>query len=92
MRLAGHGSQCRDQSGDESDGLNETLCPCDFKQVCAALIPAVCECCYTFAAVAVIRGSHGLGMCLNPYVKHAFPSRCMWILIDRSHHVRQTRQ
>ena len=32
--VAGHGSQTRDQMGDEADGLNETLCPCDFKQVC----------------------------------------------------------
>ena len=28
---AGHGSQCRDYTGEESDGMNETLCPCDFK-------------------------------------------------------------
>ena len=31
--LAGHGSQTKDWSGDERDGMNETLCPCDFKQV-----------------------------------------------------------
>ncbi len=33
MDVAGHGSQTQDRSGDESDGLNETLCPCDYKQV-----------------------------------------------------------
>lgn len=27
---AGHGSQKRDWSGDESDGMNETICPSDF--------------------------------------------------------------
>jgi hypothetical protein len=30
---AGHGSQVPDPTGDETDGLNETLCPCDFKHV-----------------------------------------------------------
>lgn len=30
--FTGHGSQSRDASGDESDGMNETLCPTDFKQ------------------------------------------------------------
>lgn len=35
LPVVGHGSQARDQMGDEADGLNETLCPCDFKQVCA---------------------------------------------------------
>lgn len=28
----------RDDSGDETDGLNETLCPCDFKQVRITLL------------------------------------------------------
>ncbi|KAL3143777.1 hypothetical protein ABBQ32_003606 [Trebouxia sp. C0010 RCD-2024] len=32
FHFSGHGSQTRDTMGDESDGLNETLCPCDFKQ------------------------------------------------------------
>ncbi|DBA75792.1 TPA: hypothetical protein ACH3X1_010200 [Trebouxia sp. C0004] len=32
FHYSGHGSQTRDNSGDETDGLNETLCPCDFKQ------------------------------------------------------------
>ncbi len=31
--FSGHGSQTVDYSGDEGDGRNETLCPCDFKQV-----------------------------------------------------------
>lgn len=30
--FAGHGSQSRDATGDESDGMNETLCPTDFQQ------------------------------------------------------------
>ena len=30
--IAGHGSQSRDASGDEADGMNETLCPTDFQQ------------------------------------------------------------
>ena len=29
--FSGHGSQTQDWSGDEVDGFNETLCPCDFK-------------------------------------------------------------
>ena len=29
--FSGHGSQTQDWSGDEADGFNETLCPCDFK-------------------------------------------------------------
>ncbi|KAK9908707.1 hypothetical protein WJX75_001808 [Coccomyxa subellipsoidea] len=29
--FSGHGTQVPDQYGDESDGLNETICPCDFK-------------------------------------------------------------
>lgn len=29
---AGHGSQTRDYSGEETDGMNETLCPMDFRQ------------------------------------------------------------
>lgn len=29
---AGHGSQKRDWSGDERDGMNETICPTDFRQ------------------------------------------------------------
>lgn len=47
---SGHGSQTQDWQGEEEDGYNETLCPCDFKQVlmnaqvlwCAAL-----RCCIT---------------------------------------------
>ncbi len=31
--LTGHGSQCRDYSGEETDGMNETLCPMDFRTV-----------------------------------------------------------
>lgn len=38
---AGHGSQVRDDSGDEVDGLNETLCPCDFKHVCISLLACI---------------------------------------------------
>ena len=38
--LAGHGSQTKDWSGDERDGMNETLCPCDFKQVSLNCCPA----------------------------------------------------
>lgn len=30
---AGHGSQTADWSGDEDDGMNETICPCDFQHV-----------------------------------------------------------
>lgn len=30
---AGHGSQSPDYTGDESDGMNETICPCDFQTV-----------------------------------------------------------
>ena len=34
VRLAtGHGSQTADWSGDEDDGMNETICPCDFQHV-----------------------------------------------------------
>ena len=29
----GHGSQTADWSGDEDDGMNETICPCDFQHV-----------------------------------------------------------
>lgn len=32
---AGHGSQCRDYTGEETDGMNETLCPMDFRTVSA---------------------------------------------------------
>ncbi|GAB4823694.1 hypothetical protein N2152v2_010740 [Parachlorella kessleri] len=32
FHFSGHGSQQRDYSGEESDGMNETICPCDFKQ------------------------------------------------------------
>jgi hypothetical protein len=32
FHYSGHGSQTNDWSGDEVDGMNETLCPCDFKQ------------------------------------------------------------
>ena len=38
---AGHGSQVRDNSGDEVDGLNETLCPCDFKNVRIPMLACV---------------------------------------------------
>lgn len=31
--MAGHGSQSPDYTGDESDGMNETICPCDFQNV-----------------------------------------------------------
>eukprot|EP00210_Caulerpa_lentillifera_P008161 g7794.t1 len=31
FHFSGHGSQCPDFSGDERDGLNETLLPCDFE-------------------------------------------------------------
>ena len=30
---AGHGSQVADATGDQPDGMNETLCPTDFRQV-----------------------------------------------------------
>lgn len=29
---AGHGSQCPDETGDEDDGLNETIFPCDYRK------------------------------------------------------------
>lgn len=32
FHFSGHGSQKRDYSGEETDGMNETLCPLDFKQ------------------------------------------------------------
>ncbi|KAK9846629.1 hypothetical protein WJX81_007951 [Elliptochloris bilobata] len=31
FHFSGHGSQAPDYTGDESDGLNETICPCDFQ-------------------------------------------------------------
>lgn len=31
FHYSGHGGQCTDYSGEESDGKNETLCPLDFK-------------------------------------------------------------
>lgn len=34
---AGHGSQTQDWQGEEEDGYNETLCPCDFKQASTSL-------------------------------------------------------
>jgi hypothetical protein len=41
---AGHGSQTTDWSGDEDDGYNETICPCDFQQVRAlCAFPMPCE-------------------------------------------------
>jgi hypothetical protein len=45
----GHGSQKRDFSGDEKDGMNETLCPTDF-EVCSytdflAIITCACSNC-----------------------------------------------
>eukprot|EP00884_Botryococcus_braunii_P000501 jgi/Botrbrau1/10451/Bobra.0133s0058.1 len=33
FHFSGHGAQTQDYSGDEPDGLNETLCPCDFKEM-----------------------------------------------------------
>lgn len=33
ISCAGHGTQVPDHSGDEDDGLCETICPCDFKIV-----------------------------------------------------------
>ena len=30
--VAGHGSQKRDTTGRERDGMNETLCPCDYER------------------------------------------------------------
>jgi hypothetical protein len=32
FHYSGHGASTRDWSGDEIDGMNETLCPCDFRQ------------------------------------------------------------
>eukprot|EP00892_Ulva_mutabilis_P001307 jgi/Ulvmu1/11177/UM072_0013.1 len=32
FHFSGHGSQKRDWSGDERDGMNETICPTDFRQ------------------------------------------------------------
>eukprot|EP00741_Cyanophora_paradoxa_P013117 tig00020675_g12670.t1 len=32
FQFSGHGSQVRDHSGDEADGMDETILPCDFKQ------------------------------------------------------------
>ena len=43
FQFSGHGSQVRDYSGDEVDGLNETLLPCDFRAVCLGLL--VCHAC-----------------------------------------------
>ena len=37
FQFSGHGSQMRDYSGDELDGLNETLLPCDFRAVRACM-------------------------------------------------------
>jgi hypothetical protein len=31
FHFSGHGSQQRDTSGEEADGLNETICPADFR-------------------------------------------------------------
>lgn len=31
FHYSGHGSQTNDWAGDEADGMNETLCPCDFR-------------------------------------------------------------
>jgi len=31
FHYSGHGAQTQDWSGDEADGYNETLCPCDFR-------------------------------------------------------------
>ena len=36
-----------DYSGDETDGLNETLCPCDFKHVSSDPISRLLEACCT---------------------------------------------
>lgn len=35
---AGHGSQTADWTGEEDDGMNETICPCDFQHVSALLL------------------------------------------------------
>jgi len=35
--LAGHGSQTADWTGEEDDGMNETICPCDFQHVSSLL-------------------------------------------------------
>ena len=51
FQFSGHGSQVRDYSGDEVDGLNETLLPCDFRAVRTAFtvslatdaVPLVCD-------------------------------------------------
>lgn len=32
LACVGHGSQKRDYSGDERDGMNETICPTDFER------------------------------------------------------------
>jgi hypothetical protein len=31
FNFSGHGTQVRDDDGDEADGLDEALCPCDFE-------------------------------------------------------------
>ena len=42
---AGHGSQTADWSGDEDDGMNETICPCDFQHVSLHFGPLLFKCC-----------------------------------------------
>ena len=32
IHYSGHGGSVRDKTGKESDGMNETLCPCDFEK------------------------------------------------------------
>lgn len=32
LHYSGHGGQKRDLDGDEADGMDETLCPCDYQQ------------------------------------------------------------
>ena len=33
FHYSGHGGQKRDMTGEEVDGMNETLCPMDFQRV-----------------------------------------------------------
>jgi hypothetical protein len=62
LNFSGHGTQIRDVDGDEADGFDEALCPCDFEsagvivdddlsQWLEILPPhqlfAVCDCCHS---------------------------------------------
>ena len=62
FNFSGHGTQVHDDDGDEADGLDEALCPCDFEtagvivddDLCRWLetLPshqlfAVCDCCHS---------------------------------------------